>query len=68
MTKRIKQCDRCKKYTISTELCPLCQGKLNNINPPRFSLQDKYQKYRLDYFQEKMESKFPGLSIVPPSK
>lgn len=55
------RCIKCQLYTITTEKCPRCQGTLENVFPPKFSMEDKYQKYRLDFFKEKMQKKFPNL-------
>lgn len=43
--KRIKYCKSCKEYTLKTE-CPKC-GEKTIINvPAKYSLEDKYAKYR----------------------
>ncbi len=49
---------KCKQYTIATDKCSFCGGSLEKIGPPRFSLQDKYQQYRIPYFKAKMKEKF----------
>jgi rRNA maturation protein Nop10 len=41
--------------------CPYCHQPVENVYPARFSMEDKYQKYRLGYFKEKMKGKFPDL-------
>lgn len=56
MTHRLKRCMKCFRYTITTKTCPVCKSPVENVHPPRFSLQDKYQEYRLPYFKEKMQS------------
>jgi rRNA maturation protein Nop10 len=43
------------KAEETAEQCPKCGNSLENVHPPRFSLEDKYQQYRLDYFREKMQ-------------
>ena len=49
---------KCKQYTITEDKCNFCGGSLEKIAPPRFSLEDKYQQYRIPYFKEKMKNKF----------
>jgi rRNA maturation protein Nop10 len=38
--------------------CPECSGEMIGVLPPKFGLEDKYQKYRLDAFKEKIKTKF----------
>jgi H/ACA ribonucleoprotein complex subunit 3 len=38
-------CKKCKDYTLS-ETCQICKEKTVSKNPPRFSPQDHYGKYR----------------------
>ena len=58
MPSQMKKCMKCKQYTIGANKCSFCGGTLEKIGPPRFSLQDKYQQYRIPYFKEKMKEKF----------
>jgi len=60
MPKHLKKCDECKKYALSNpkNLCAHCGGKLVNAYPPKFSLVDKYAKYRLSYFKEEFDKKY----------
>lgn len=55
MTKYLKKCKNCDKYALKNpeNECPYCSGELINPKPPKFSLVDKYAKYRLGYFKEK---------------
>ena len=46
MGKLIRKCTTCKKYTINKLICPYCGGQTKNPHPPKFSVQDKYGKYR----------------------
>ncbi len=46
MPKRIYKCIACGKYTLKTDKCPWCGGPVGIAHPPRFSLVDKYGKYR----------------------
>lgn len=42
--KHILKCNKCFKYTMKKE-CE-CGGKVLNVQPAKFSLQDTYGKYR----------------------
>lgn len=55
MTKYLKKCKNCNRYALKNpeNECPYCEGELINPKPPKFSLVDKYAKYRLQYFKEK---------------
>ena len=60
MTKYLQKCKKCGRYgLVNPELkCRYCGGQLINPKPPKFSLIDKYGKYRLKYFKEEFEEKF----------
>ncbi|KZX16789.1 RNA-protein complex protein Nop10 [Methanobrevibacter curvatus] len=45
MKMKMKRCNICMIYTIE-ETCPKCGGSLNVIYPPKYSIEDKYGKYR----------------------
>lgn len=45
MKMKMKKCSSCGIYTIQP-ICPKCKGDLNVIYPPKFSIEDKYGKYR----------------------
>ena len=61
MPTHLKRCVKCRTYTIQQDECNNCKSSLENVQPPRFSLQDKFQNYRIDYFKEKMKKKYPNL-------
>ncbi len=42
---KMKKCLACKAYTFK-EFCPKCNVKSANPEPPRYSPEDKYGKYR----------------------
>ncbi len=42
---KLKKCINCEKYTLK-EICPYCKSKTKRPRPPKFSLEDKYGKYR----------------------
>ncbi len=60
MTKYLQKCKECNKYGITNpnSKCRHCGGQLVNPTPPKFSLMDKYAKYRLVYFKEGFDEKF----------
>jgi H/ACA ribonucleoprotein complex subunit 3 len=62
MPNHMMRCQNCQQYTMSIDNCPRCGGPLENVFPPKFSMEDKYQKYRQDFFQQKMAKKFPKLN------
>ncbi|MHA1269724.1 MAG: RNA-protein complex protein Nop10 [Candidatus Helarchaeota archaeon] len=51
MGKFLKKCKKCGRYTMKEDLCPdpNCGGETVTVNPPRFSLQDKYGRYRREF-------------------
>ncbi len=60
MTKYLQKCKECNRYSLyKPDLkCRYCGGQLINPKPPKFSLTDKYAKYRLQYFKEEFDKKF----------
>lgn len=59
MTKYLQKCMNCNQYGLANpeSKCRHCGGQLLNVNPPKFSLVDKYAQYRLAYFKEKFDKK-----------
>jgi H/ACA ribonucleoprotein complex subunit 3 len=45
MKMKMHKCNSCNVYTIK-DVCPSCNGDLNVIYPPKYSIEDKYGKYR----------------------
>ena len=60
MTKYLLKCVECKKYGLPNDKskCRYCGGRLASPKPPKFSLTDKWAKYRMQYFKEEFEKKF----------
>jgi len=60
MTKYLQKCKECGKYGLANpkSTCKYCGGQLINPKPPKFSLIDKYGKYRLIYFKEEFKKRF----------
>jgi H/ACA ribonucleoprotein complex subunit 3 len=42
----LRRCTRCRGYTLK-ETCPGCGGEAVSPHPAKFSMDDKYRKYRL---------------------
>ena len=53
MPKLLRKCAECGRYTLKTDVCPYCGGKLTMPYPQRFSPVDKYGDYRRRYKIEK---------------
>ena len=53
---KMHKCSSCGIYTIQ-EKCPKCGGDLNVIFPAKFSIEDKYGKYRRILKKEQMTNK-----------
>jgi H/ACA ribonucleoprotein complex subunit 3 len=43
----LRKCEKCGKYTLETNECPYCTGKVRTPHPAKFSPDDKYLKYRM---------------------
>ena len=56
MVKHIFKCVSCNTYTLH-EQCPACSGKAIRPLPPKFSLDDKYGKYRREAKKEEFQMK-----------
>jgi len=46
MRGRIRKCKECGRYTLRSDKCPYCGGKLTIPHPPKFSPEDRYGPYR----------------------
>lgn len=55
MTELILKCVKCGRYTMKNK-CTKCGVEALSTKPPRFSIEDKYGKYRLQYKKEHAES------------
>jgi H/ACA ribonucleoprotein complex subunit 3 len=47
MRSLLRRCTNCGAYTLSKERCPRCGGPVKVPHPPKFSPEDKYQRYRI---------------------
>jgi len=52
MTKDLRKCLNCGRYTLKKDKCPVCGGPLKVPYPPSFSPIDKYLTYRLKMKKE----------------
>jgi H/ACA ribonucleoprotein complex subunit 3 len=46
MRHRIRICRNCYRYTLK-EICQECKIETHDPHPPKFSLEDKYIRYRI---------------------
>jgi H/ACA ribonucleoprotein complex subunit 3 len=46
LTRLLKKCPRCGQYTMNPTVCPKCGEHVVGAHPPRFSIEDRYGKYR----------------------
>ena len=42
----LRRCVRCGKYTLRVDTCSHCGGEVRLPHPAKFSLDDKYIRYR----------------------
>lgn len=42
----LRRCEECGRYTLKTEKCPHCGGRVRVPHPAKFSPNDRYAKYR----------------------
>jgi H/ACA ribonucleoprotein complex subunit 3 len=42
----MRRCRRCGEYTLNQEHCPKCGGAVYIPHPAKFSIDDRYAKYR----------------------
>ncbi len=42
---KLRKCENCSQYTFK-QFCPKCKGETKNPNPPKYSPEDVYGKYR----------------------
>ena len=43
----LRRCEKCDRYTLKQDACPVCGGPVKMPHPAKFSLDDRYRKYRL---------------------
>ncbi|MCD6264304.1 RNA-protein complex protein Nop10 [Candidatus Bathyarchaeota archaeon] len=51
----LRYCPRCDRYTLNQERCPICGGEVKIPHPAKFSMDDRYRKYRLKLMRMKRE-------------
>ncbi len=50
----LRKCVKCRKYTLRTDVCQYCGGKVRIPHPAKFSPTDKYLKYRMAMKKEQV--------------
>ncbi|RLE69318.1 MAG: RNA-protein complex protein Nop10 [Thermoprotei archaeon] len=48
----LRKCEKCNRYTLRN-ICPICEGRVKSPHPARFSLEDRFGKYRRRLLIEK---------------
>jgi len=43
----LRKCEKCGSYTLNPEKCPTCGGAVKTPHPAKFSMEDRYQSYKL---------------------
>jgi H/ACA ribonucleoprotein complex subunit 3 len=43
----LRRCGDCGRYTLHTDSCPYCGGEVRIPHPAKFSIDDRYVKYRI---------------------
>jgi H/ACA ribonucleoprotein complex subunit 3 len=43
----LRRCKECNRYTLNKNTCPKCGGGVELPHPPKFSMDDKYRKYKI---------------------
>jgi len=43
---RLRYCPKCDRYTLR-DRCPVCGGAVRIPHPAKFSMDDRYQRYKL---------------------
>jgi H/ACA ribonucleoprotein complex subunit 3 len=43
----LRKCVKCDSYTLNQDTCPTCGGPVKMPHPAKFSMDDRYQSYKL---------------------
>jgi H/ACA ribonucleoprotein complex subunit 3 len=43
----LRYCVKCDRYTLNQERCHVCGGPVKVPHPAKFSMDDRFRKYRL---------------------
>jgi rRNA maturation protein Nop10 len=43
----LRYCVKCDRYTLHQDACPSCSGPVKPPHPAKFSMDDRYRRYRL---------------------
>jgi H/ACA ribonucleoprotein complex subunit 3 len=55
MKMKMHKCCSCNEYTIN-KICPNCGGNIKVVYPPKYSIEDKYGKYRRKLKEEMLKN------------
>jgi len=61
----LRRCKSCSRYTLK-ETCPRCGGDAVSPHPAKFSIDDKYRRYRI--LMKRMAEEDRGSGDTEPSK
>ncbi|MEM3737169.1 MAG: RNA-protein complex protein Nop10 [Candidatus Bathyarchaeia archaeon] len=42
----MRRCKKCGEYTLKVDRCPRCGGEVSIPHPAKFSIDDRYARYR----------------------
>jgi H/ACA ribonucleoprotein complex subunit 3 len=42
----LRKCERCLRYTLKRDVCPVCGGMVHVPHPAKFSPDDKYARLK----------------------
>ncbi|HLC88701.1 MAG TPA: RNA-protein complex protein Nop10 [Candidatus Nanoarchaeia archaeon] len=56
MTKHIYKCPSCQQYTLENN-CPSCNSATVRPQPPKFSVEDKYARYRREVKKKELQKR-----------
>ncbi len=56
MSKHILRCIKCNQYSLDKK-CPKCGATCNEVKPPKFSPDDKYEDLRRKAKKEDLKNK-----------
>lgn len=54
--KHINKCIKCSAYSLKN-ICPKCNTKTIEPKPPKYSIPDKYAKYRREEKKQELKDK-----------
>ncbi|MCK4435448.1 RNA-protein complex protein Nop10 [Candidatus Bathyarchaeota archaeon] len=52
----LRRCESCMQYTLKTDLCPHCGGRVHIPHPAKYSPNDKYAMHRIAMREDKVKT------------